>query len=147
MMKKSNYVAKQAYDLAGRQNASITFKLLASPVGSSSTLACKWANVQELRVTCVRPNVSGVCEVTDVTNYQGDRYIITGETALYCSITNLTEGTFVVTVSGIYGSTPFESKVVIVVRPNEQHADVSGISSVIAEMPIVEYIETPATPN
>ena len=143
---EDNYVAKQVYDLAGRQNASVLFKLSARAVGSTSTIACNLADVDDLRVTCVRPNVSGVCEVTDKTNYQGDKYVITGDTALYCNITNLIEGSFIVTISGSYGSIPFKSSVVIVVKPNEQHTDISGISSVIAEIPVVEYIETPATP-
>lgn len=143
----SNYVAKQVSDLAGRKNMSVLFKLSARAVGATSTIACDFADVNDLRVTCVRPNVSGVCEVTGVPNYQGDKYTITGGTALYCNITDLIEGTYIVTTSGTYGSVYFESKVVVVIRPNEQHTDISGIASVIAEVPIIEYIETPATPT
>ncbi len=146
-MNRTNIVAKQVAELAGRQTASVFFGLKAQAVGSTSATTCAFSDVHELCVRCVYPNVTGVAEITQVANSRGDKYRVVNGTALYADINNLAVGTYVVTVSGIYGSVPFESKVVIVVGSNEQHADVTGLSSFNAEVPEVMYIETPATPT
>lgn len=146
-MERTNVVAKQVQELAGRKTASVLFGLKAQAVGSTSATTCSFAAVQELRVTCVHPNVTGVCAVTETPNAQGDKYRVVNGTALYVDLTDLVEGTYIVTVSGIYGSVPFESKVVIVVNSNDQHKDVTSISSIVAAVPEVMYIETPATPT
>lgn len=145
---KTNFVAKQVSDLAGRKGTSIKFALRSLVVGSTSATACSFSDVQDLRVRCVYPDTTGVAELTTMENSKGDRYGTTGNgTALFVYLYGLRAGSYIVTVSGVYGSVPFESKVVIVVGGNEQHTDVTSLSSFNAEVPEVMYIETPATPT
>lgn len=144
---KTNFVAGQVSELAGRAKLTMLFKLLAKVAGSTSGSYRLLSAADDVRVTCVYPNTTGVAELGMKANSRGDYWDAVSDGAFACNLHNLDVGTYVATLSGTYGSVPFESKVVIVVRPNESHTDVSGISSVVAEVPVIEYIETPATPT
>ena len=143
-----NFVTKQVTALAGRKDLQLNFGLSVHAVGASAddVAAAMWADVRELHVTAAHPGVTGTYDVqADMKNVAGDMFHV-GQESLAVHLSNLTEGTHTVRVSGTYAAVPFTSTMIVVVKPNYKGADVSKTQTETAEVPYIEYIGAGVSP-